>query len=225
MKTSSYILFPYESVSRKLDLTQGGSIFYFVSFPALYEPPHPCSHSKYYFSVSEYVLAEHCAQYTAVNMSDFECVLWYYCCLLTTAILCLHVVRRVSWGLIRITEQLVTTLNLKHVKTPFFFIIVFFLYIQKRLMSMPFSIWSHLFILPLPSQTIRPHNGSPPGTVYFAPSAGWWRPDRPSVHLLIATIKVLNPPLWPYWCCSSGDTHLSPLMRAPSLMKERLGRG
>lgn len=93
-------------------------------------------------------------------------------------------------------------------------------------LSIP-SLHSIIFFVHPPSsfsKPSQPHNGPPPGTVYFAPSTGSHRADLPCVHLPIDFTKILIHPSGLTGDIPVGDAHLSPLMRAPSLMKGEVGR-
>lgn len=69
------------------------------------------------------------------------------------------------------------------------------------------------------SKPSEPHNGPPPGTVYFAPSARSYRADLPHVHLPAASIETLIHPSGLTGAVPLGDAYLSPLMRTLSLRK------
>lgn len=69
------------------------------------------------------------------------------------------------------------------------------------------------------SKPSEPHNGPPLGTVYFAPSARSYRSALPYVHLPAVYIQTLIHPSGLTGAVPLGDAHLSPLMRAPSLMQ------
>lgn len=73
------------------------------------------------------------------------------------------------------------------------------------------------------SKPSEPHNSPPPGTVYFAPRAQSYSSDLPHVYLPVASIETLIHPSGLTGAVPLGDAHLSPLMRAPSLMKGTVG--
>lgn len=94
-------------------------------------------------------------------------------------------------------------------------------------MSLLSSIPSYCLLIQAPSSFSKPpepHNGPPPGTVYFAPDTGSYREDPPCVHLPITSIQILIHPSGLTGPVPLGDAHLSPLMRAP-LLRKREGVG